>query len=173
MSAPATARAPSAPPLRDFAHSLPMALLRGREAVMECFRPLLAISGITEQQWRVMRALGDSGEQDMAELARRCCILPPSMSGIIKRLVQRGHARRRPARDDQRCTLVSLSAAARRLMDAHGRVSEQQYKQIESAFGRANLDQLYRLLADLEVSLDALRRPSRRLSPRLSRRPSR
>lgn len=156
-------RAPSQPPLRDFAHSLPMALLRGREAVMECFRPLLAASGITEQQWRVMRALGDSGEQDMAELARRCCILPPSMSGIIKRLEQRGHARRRPARDDQRCTLVSLSASARSLMDEHGRASEQQYKRIEAVFGRANLDHLYRLLAELEVSLGALHhRPSRR-----------
>ncbi|MGR3984170.1 MAG: homoprotocatechuate degradation operon regulator HpaR [Gammaproteobacteria bacterium] len=162
MSRPATARAPNKPPLRDFAHSLPMALLRGREAVMECFRPLLAASGITEQQWRVMRALGESGEQDMAELARRCYILPPSMSGIIKRLERRGHARRRPARNDQRCILVSLTAAARRLMDEHGRVSEQKYKQIEMAFGRANLDQLYRLLAELEVSLGAFHRPSRR-----------
>ncbi|CAJ2376976.1 MAG: homoprotocatechuate degradation operon regulator HpaR [Gammaproteobacteria bacterium] len=164
MNRAAHAAQPGRPPLRDFAHSLPMALLRGREAVMECFRPLLAESGITEQQWRVMRALGDSGEQDMAKLARRCCILPPSMSGIIRRLEQRGHARRRPARDDQRCTLVSLTPAAHRLMDEHGRVSEQKYKEIEMIFGRANLDKLYRLLAELEVSLGALRRrrPSRR-----------
>lgn len=157
------ARAPQTEPaLRDFAHSLPMALLRGREAVMECFRPLLSESGITEQQWRVMRALEDGGEQDMAELARRCCILPPSMSGILKRLGRRGYIRRRPARDDQRRTWVSLTASARRLIDRHGRVSERQYKQIEAVFGRENLDNLYRLLAELEVSLGTLHRRSHR-----------
>src|SRR5438105_334324 len=44
-------------PLRPFSQSLPMALLRAREAVMRHFRPSLQAAGLTEQQWRTMRAL--------------------------------------------------------------------------------------------------------------------
>ena len=45
------------PNLRPFTHSLPMALLRAREATMRWFRPHLAAHGLTEQRWRVLRAL--------------------------------------------------------------------------------------------------------------------
>jgi hypothetical protein len=43
--------------LRDFSKSLPMALMRTREAVMKRFRPSLRDHALTEQQWRVLRAL--------------------------------------------------------------------------------------------------------------------
>ena len=44
-------------PMRDFSRSLPMSLLRAREAVMRHFRPSLRDHGLTEQQWRILRAL--------------------------------------------------------------------------------------------------------------------
>jgi hypothetical protein len=44
-------------PMREFSRSLPMALLRAREAVMRQFRPSLRQHGLTEQQWRILRAL--------------------------------------------------------------------------------------------------------------------
>src|ERR1043166_1624554 len=44
-------------PMRDFGRSLPMSLLRAREAVMRQFRPSLRSHGLTEQQWRILRAL--------------------------------------------------------------------------------------------------------------------
>jgi len=34
-----------------------MELLKAREAAMERFRPMLREHGLTEQQWRVIRAL--------------------------------------------------------------------------------------------------------------------
>ena len=40
--------------------SLPMALLRARELLMERFRPMLSAHGVTEQQWRVLRVLHES-----------------------------------------------------------------------------------------------------------------
>jgi len=36
-------------PMRDFSRSLPMSLLRAREAVMRQFRPKLREHGLTEQ----------------------------------------------------------------------------------------------------------------------------
>src|SRR5208283_3623306 len=44
-------------PMREFSRSLPMSLLRAREAVMRHFRPSLRRHGLTEQQWRILRAL--------------------------------------------------------------------------------------------------------------------
>ena len=35
--------------------SLPIAMLRAREAIMLSFRPVLAKHGFTEQQWRVLK----------------------------------------------------------------------------------------------------------------------
>jgi len=43
--------------LRDFSRSLPMLLLRSHQAVMAEFRPILRAHGITDTQWRVLRAL--------------------------------------------------------------------------------------------------------------------
>ena len=44
----------------DTRRSLPIALLRARETVMHRFRPLLASHDLTEQQWRVIRVLGET-----------------------------------------------------------------------------------------------------------------
>ena len=41
--------------------SLPIMLLRAREAVMKRFRPMLKAHGLSEQQWRVLRVLNETG----------------------------------------------------------------------------------------------------------------
>ena len=77
------------PQPRDTRHSLPMALLRAREAVMSRFRPLLAEHDINEQQWRVIRVLGEAGTLDASEVAERTFILAPSLTRMIKTLEER------------------------------------------------------------------------------------
>jgi len=72
--------------LRDFEHSLPMALLKAREAAMARFRPMLRDHGLTEQQWRVIRALADYDRIDASELARRSLLLAPSLTRILQHL---------------------------------------------------------------------------------------
>ena len=42
--------------MRPFDQSLPMALLRAREAVMRGFRRVLREYGLNEQEWRIIRA---------------------------------------------------------------------------------------------------------------------
>ena len=58
--------------MRPFDRSLPMALLRAREAVMSRFRPLLHAHGVTEQQWRVIRALVEADGLDVSAVSHRC-----------------------------------------------------------------------------------------------------
>lgn len=79
----------------DFDHSLPMLLLRAREVSMARFRPILAAHGLTEQQWRVIRALAEDNGLELKTLAARTLILKPSMTGIVDRLKGMGLSRAR------------------------------------------------------------------------------
>src|SRR5678816_4301085 len=89
-------------PMRDFAHSLPMALLRAREAVMCQFRPLLRKHDVTEQQWRVLRAVYEVEATEVTALAELCFILMPSLSRILRSLEARRLIERRIVPADQR-----------------------------------------------------------------------
>src|SRR5689334_2745747 len=71
----ARTRVAGRPRLLDDRQSLPIALLRAREAVMAWFRPHHRKGGVTEQQWRVIRMLHLDGEMEATELARRACLL--------------------------------------------------------------------------------------------------
>ena len=57
---------------------------------MARFRPILAARDVTEQQWRVIRVLGEESPLDASEAADRACVLAPSLTRIIKALEDRG-----------------------------------------------------------------------------------
>ncbi len=151
------ARTAGAPhPMRAFASSLPMALLRAREAVMRRFRPGLRHHGVTEQQWRVLRALAGHTPLEITRLASETCLLLPSLSRILPQLESRGLVVRHAVPRDMRRATVTLSAAGMELIAAHAPRSEAIYREIEQRFGRERLRQLFELLRHLERSLAAV-----------------
>lgn len=131
-----------------------MALLRAREAVMIYFRTLHRHAGISEQQWRTLRALYDSPPVDVSTLADRTYLQMPSLSRILRGLHSQGLVERREHKGDQRRSFVTISNAGRKLIASEAPVSEQQYGAICARFGEKNLKQLYRLLEGLERALD-------------------
>jgi len=140
--------------LRAFNKSLPMALLRAREAVMRQFRPSLNSYGITEQQWRVLRALTSVDTIEVLELASATFLLAPSLSRILKDLDDRALILRRTSDTDLRRGLVSISPAGRALIERAGHTSEAIYSQITSRFGAEKLKALHDLLTALEDCLE-------------------
>lgn len=156
ISADAAARADSAAAdLRDFSQSLPMALLRARESVMARFRPNLRRHGVTEQQWRVLRALAAAGETETTRLAEMVMLLPPSLSRILKDLIARGLIARRTPETDLRRSLVSLSPKGTALIAKVAPDSEAIYAEIEALYGAQALADLRVLLTRLEGALGA------------------
>jgi homoprotocatechuate degradation regulator HpaR len=145
--------------MRAFADSLPMTLLRTREAVMRRFRPGLRAHGVTEQQWRILRALAGQAPLEVTALAARTCLLPPSVSRILPDLEARGLIARRAVEADLRRSSVTLTAAGLRLIAAHAPQSEAIYSAIEQHFGAERLDELFDLLRQLEETLRALPAP--------------
>lgn len=145
-------------PLRPFSESLPMALLRAREAVMRRFRPGLREHGVTEQQWRILRALAHCGPMEVSVLAEATFLLPPSLSRILPDLERRGLIGRTQVSTDLRRTLVNLEPKGLRLIAAHAPYSEEMYATIARRFGTGRIRVLLRLLHELEASLEEISR---------------
>jgi homoprotocatechuate degradation regulator HpaR len=143
-------------PMRAFSKSLPMELLRAREAVMRRFRPGLRDHGVTEQQWRILRALAHSGPMEVSQLAEATCLLAPSLSRILPDLETRQLISRRQADSDLRRSVISLERKGLRLIATHAPYSEGVYEQIAEAFGTERLEQLFTLLRELEEALDTV-----------------
>ena len=147
--------ATSGAPMREFDRSLPMSLLRAREAVMDRFRPVLRAHGVTEQQWRVLRALSATGPIDAGGLAEVCCLLRPSLTRILRDLTARGLIARHTSERDLRVSKISITADGEALIAKVGPHSERQYHEITELLGAGDLEVLYTLLERLEARLVA------------------
>lgn len=139
--------------LRDFEHSLPMELLKAREAAMARFRPMLRDHGLTEQQWRVIRALADYDKIDASELARRSFLLAPSLTRILQHLESEKLVKRLSDANDQRRSVLTLTAKGRKLFSEVAPDSAALYEEIESSFGGKRLALLYELLEEFHRTI--------------------
>jgi len=147
-------------PMRAFSKSLPMELLRAREAVMRRFRPELRNHGVTEQQWRILRALAHGGAMEVSELAEATCLLAPSLSRILPDMEARQLISRRQGETDLRRSVISLERKGLRLIAMHAPNAERIYDEIAVQFGTERLTQLFTLLRELEETLEAQNTPS-------------
>mgnify|MGYP001184998583 FL=1 len=126
-----------------------MALLRAREVVMAHFRPMLARHDITEQQWRVLRELGESGPLEATELANRASILPPSLTRIIKAMVERKFIKRSKVKGDGRRAVLAISPAGLALIEDLAPERRAIYDAIESRYGAEEQEKLLDMLESL------------------------
>jgi len=139
--------------LRPFSRSLPMALLRAREMVMQHFRPSLHAAGVTEQQWRVLRALAAHGETDVTGLVDATFLLAPSLTRILRDLERRKIIRRRADPNDLRAALISLTARGESIVGTVGVHSERVYRALETRLGATRMEALMTMLAQAEREL--------------------
>lgn len=139
--------------MRPLDQSLPLKLLRLREAVMERFRPHLHQAGVTEQQWRVLRALAETDELEAGALAERICLKMPSLSRILADLAARGLIERRDGETDRRRRLVSISSSGRELFETMSRHSEKAYAQLRQDLSTDAYDTL---MAELDAAIERL-----------------
>ena len=106
--------------LRDFSHSLPMLLYRALDAVMPRFRRIFNAHGLTEQQWRVLRVLGECAPLPLNALAEHTLIAAPSLVGVVERLRRDGLVERHRSAEDRRVVTVSLTPRGREVERAVG-----------------------------------------------------
>jgi len=145
-----------------FTHrNLPQQLLKARDALMAHFRPILNHYGLTEQQWRILRALDEHAQLEPHEMCAQCQILSSSMAGILARMEETGLVQRIRVEADQRRVLVSLAPKGDALIDEMAPLIELQYQYLEHAFGKNSLEALS---AALEGFIGAQAKPVPRVA---------
>ena len=134
---------------RDTRRALPIALLRAREAVMVRIRPILAGREVTEQQWRVVRVLGEESPLDATEVADRACVLAPSLTRIIKALEDRKLITRTRDMADGRRICLALTPAGLDLIHQVTPEIAPVYADLEARYGRERIELLLDMLGEL------------------------
>ncbi|MDR3453713.1 MAG: homoprotocatechuate degradation operon regulator HpaR [Rhodoferax sp.] len=130
-----------------FVHrNLPRLLLQARESVMAHTRPSLRAHALSDQQWRVLRVLGEHGVVETGRVAREAFILGPSLTGVLARMERDGLIRRERDPEDQRRTVVEATAKGLRLVAKLSQTVEAHYAWMEQSLGKQKLAQLYKLL---------------------------
>ena len=130
--------------------SLPIALLRTRERIMVPIREMLQQSGISEQQWRVLRVVDEAGEMEQTAIAQAACLQLPSLTRILRSMESDGLVDRKTDKADRRRTLVSVTPAGKSLIARHRERNAQIFSTVEREFGREKLDLLLDLLDELQ-----------------------
>jgi len=129
--------------------NLPLLLLHARERVIAHFRPVLNAHGITEQQWRIVRLLLESGALEPHQIGELCRLSSPSLAGVLTRMEQMGWVNRHRLAVDQRRVRVSLTPRSRALAAQMAPKIEAIYAQIEERLGKDFSDAFYRTLDEL------------------------
>jgi homoprotocatechuate degradation regulator HpaR len=135
-----------------------MLLLQAREAVMSHARPLLREHGLSDQQWRVLRVLGEHAHLkdglETGRIAQEAFLLGPSLSGVLTRMERDGLIMRERCSEDARRTVVRASRSG---LNKVRRISSQiqaHYQHLETQLGKRQLQSLYAQL-DTLIALEA------------------
>lgn len=138
-----------------FRRSLPMLLLWARESVMQRFRPAIYAHGLTDQQWRVVRALAEVDSLEIHALGKNCCIHPASLSRILPNLSRLGLVTRRSNTADQRRVVVSITPKGRALLEKTSPISGRVYAELARDIGPERLELAYQVLEEVIAALEA------------------
>ena len=126
--------------------NLPQRFLKARECLMSHFRPILNHFGLTDQQWRILRALDERESLEPREICHLCQIHSASMAGVLARMEELGLIERARMPGDQRRVAVRLSAKGDQLVTEMAPLIDQQYQHIEDALGKDRVDDLFNAL---------------------------
>jgi homoprotocatechuate degradation regulator HpaR len=133
--------------------NLPRLLLQAREAVMAHTRPSLREHALSDQQWRVLRVLGEHAHEsagiETGRVAREAYLLGPSLTGVLSRMERDGLIARERCPQDARRTVVRATAQGLAKVQALSETIEAHYQWMEQQLGKAKLGQLYALLDEL------------------------
>lgn len=139
---------------QPFVHrNLPRLLLQARESVMAHTRPSLRDHGLSDQQWRVLRVLGEHGVVETGRVAREAFILGPSLTGVLARMERDGLIRRERDPADQRRTVIQATPKGMKLVARLSQTIEAHYEWMEKSLGKQKLGELYELL-DAVIGLE-------------------
>jgi len=113
-------------------------------------RDMLADTGITEQQWRVLRVLSEFGTLDTNTLANRSSLLFPSLTRIASTMREKGLITQTRDEKDRRRQLIAITSKGQKIISDNAN----QAADIVAGFKRILGSKDYETLLDLLARLD-------------------
>jgi DNA-binding MarR family transcriptional regulator len=150
----------SSPPGMGMQHPI-RELIRTFGLVERIMEPYFASFGISGSQWGVLRNLHRAEEEGtpalrLKELSSRLLIRPPSVTGLIDRLVRAGLVAREESSTDLRVKRVRLTEAGRRLVERILQVHDSQLQQLVDGISDEEQKNLNRLLTAWRKHLEEI-----------------
>jgi len=116
-------------------------------------RPSLREHGLSDQQWRVLRVLGEHAHEpagiETGRVAREAYLLGPSLTGVLSRMERDGLIMRERCPQDARRSVVRATALGLDKVQALSQSIEAHYSWMEQQLGKDKLRQMYALLDEL------------------------
>jgi homoprotocatechuate degradation regulator HpaR len=119
-------------------------------------RPSLRAQGLSDQQWRVLRVLGEHAHDSGVEtgrVAKEAFLLGPSLTGVLTRMERDGLIERQRCPQDARRTVVRATEVGLAKVQALSHGIEVHYAWMEEQLGKTALQNLYALL-DQVIALE-------------------
>ncbi len=129
--------------------SLPIALIRAREAVMAPIREMLAGTGLTEQQWRVLRVLDEFGPMDASQLSREAGLMASSLTRIVQSMVTDGLVTRESSTTDRRRQIIGIASSGQKVLADNRDAALAIAEDLHDRLGKRDLERLLNLLEAL------------------------
>ncbi len=117
---------------------------------MPPIREMLAETGITEQQWRVLRVLAEYGPQSSSTLASRASLLFPSLTRIAQTMHAKGLITLSRDEDDRRRQMIAITSDGQKIIDEKADRALEIVAEIKQRIG----EDKYELLLDILAQLD-------------------
>ena len=129
--------------------SLPIALIRAREAVMAPIREMLAGTGLTEQQWRVLRVLDEFGPMDASQLSREAGLMASSLTRIVQSMVTDGLVTRESSTTDRRRQIIGIASSGQEVLADNRDAALAIAEDLRDGLGEHDFERLLDLLESL------------------------
>lgn len=135
---------------QDIPHrNLPQLLLRAREEMLQHFRPIITHFGMTEPQWRIIRAVNEHQKLEPREICVICQILSSSLPGVLVRMEELGLIFRNRMPKDHRRIIVRLTPKSEKIVAGIAPLIERQYALLEQRYGVERISRLYAMVDDI------------------------
>jgi DNA-binding MarR family transcriptional regulator len=137
------------------------ALIRTFGLLERVMNPYFARFGISGAQWGVLRSLYRAQQQghdsiNVTALSQQLLIRPPSVTGVVDRLVRQELVTREAKATDMRVRHIGLTSKGRELVERVLQVHGEQIAKVLSGLDAAEQMQMHQLLNKLEVHLHEL-----------------
>lgn len=107
---------------------------------MAPIRPHLRAANVTEQQWRVLRVLADAEYLDAKGIADQALLYAPTVTRILKEMLDRKLIKREADPDDGRRSIISITDEGRALVVGTAKHTKKLLDGYALAFGPERLE---------------------------------